>query len=49
MNKAYLLTWNPDNWNWPDYKEKVQAVKEGKTVIEPWTSSSKQPNVGDQV
>lgn len=49
MKKVYLLTWNPDNWNWPDYKEKVQAVKEGKTVIEPWTSSSKQPNVGDQV
>lgn len=49
MKKVYLLTWNPNNWNWPDYKEKVQAVKEGKTVIEPWTSSSKQPNVGDQV
>ena len=49
MKKAYLLTWNPDNWNWPDYKEKVQAVKEGKTFVEPWTSSSKQPNVGDQV
>lgn len=49
MKKVYLLTWNPNNWNWPDYKEKVQAVKEGKTVIESWTSSSKQPNVGDQV
>ena len=49
MKKVYLLTWNPNNWNWSDYKEKVQAVKEGKTVIEPWTSSSKQPNVGDQV
>lgn len=49
MKKAYLLTWNPDNWNWPDYKEKVQAAKEGKAVIESWTSSSKQPNVGDQV
>ena len=49
VNKAYLLTWNPDNWNWPDYKGKVKAVKEDKTVIEPWTSSSKQPKVGDQV
>lgn len=49
MKKAYLLTWNSENWNWPDYKEKVQAVKEGKAVIESWTSSSKQPNVGDQV
>ena len=49
MKKAYLLTWNPENWNWPDYKEKVQAAKEGKAVIESWTSSSKQPNVGDQV
>ena len=49
MKKAYLLTWNPDNWNWSDYKDKVKVVKEGKTVIEPWTSSSKQPNVGDQV
>lgn len=49
MKKAYLLTWNPENWNWPDYKEKVQAAKEGKAVIESWTSSSKQPKVGDQV
>ena len=49
MKKAYLLTWNPDNWNWSDYKDKVKVVKEGKTVIEPWTSSSKQPKVGDQV
>ena len=49
MKKAYLLTWNPDNWNWPVYKEKVQAAKEGKAVIESWTSSSKQPKVGDQV
>lgn len=49
MKKAYLLTWNPENWNWPDYKEKVKVIKEGKTFIESWTSSSKQPMVGDQV
>lgn len=49
MKKAYLLTWNPENWNWPDYKEKVKVIKEGKTFIESWTSSSKQPKVGDQV
>lgn len=49
MKKAYLLTWNPENWNWPDYKDKVKVIKEGKTFIESWTSSSKQPKVGDQV
>lgn len=49
MKKAYLLTWNPNNWNWSDYKEKVKVIKEGKTFIESWTSSSKQPKVGDQV
>ena len=49
MKKAYLLTWNPENWNWPDYMEKVKVIKEGKTFIESWTSSSKQPKVGDQV
>ena len=49
MKKAYLLTWNPKNWNWSDYKEKVKVIKEGKTFIESWTSSSKQPKVGDQV
>ena len=49
MKKAYLLTWNPENWSWPDYKEKVKVIKEGKTFIESWTSSSKQPKVGDQV
>ena len=49
VNKAYLLTWNPDNWNWSDYKEKVKAIKAGKAFIESWTSSSKQPKVGDPV
>lgn len=47
--RAWLLTWNPDNWDWEDYEEQCVATKQGATCIIPWTCSSKQPVEGDEV
>ncbi len=35
--RAWLLTWNPDNWDWEDYKEQCVATKQGGTCVIPWT------------
>lgn len=47
--RAWLLTWNPDNWNWENYDEACISTKDGETVVVPWTCSSKQPIVGDEI
>ena len=47
--RAWLLTWNPDNWDWKDYKEQCVVTKQSETCIIPWTCSSKQPVEGDEV
>lgn len=47
--RAWLLTWNPANWNWENYDELCISTKKGATHAEPWTCSSKQPAVGDDV
>lgn len=47
--RAWLLTWNPDNWNWEDYEEVCNSTKEGEKTTVPWTCASKQPMIGDEV
>lgn len=47
--RVWLVTWNPANWDWKTYKEWCAGTKEGNKYIEPWTCSSKQPAVGDDV
>ncbi len=47
--RAWLLTWNPDNWPWKNYKEQCVATKQGETCIIPWTCSNKHPVDGDEV
>ena len=49
MKKAYLLTWNPKNWEWENYNEDVKKVKNKEKVTMPWTCYSKQPRHGDDV
>lgn len=49
QKRVWLLTWNPDNWNWEDYEEACVSTKEGKTTVIPWTCASKQPVIGDEV
>ena len=47
--RVWLVTWNPANWDWKTYGEWCAGTKEGNKYIEPWTCSSKQPAVGDDV
>ena len=47
--RAWLLTWNIDNWEWQHFPILVQDTKAGKTVKEVWTCSNKTVEVGDRV
>ena len=47
--RAWLLTWNIDNWEWQHFPTLVQDTKAGKTVKEVWTCSNKTVEVGDRV
>jgi len=45
--KAWLLTWNPDNWNWKSTnREKLKLL--GK-YVERWSCSNTHPEIGDRV
>lgn len=45
--KAWLLTWNPDNWNWKSTdSEKLKLL--GK-YVERWSCSNTHPEIGDRV
>lgn len=45
----WFLTWNEDKWTWNNYVEWSVGTKNGKTYVEPWSCSSKQPAIGDHV
>lgn len=48
--KAWLLTWNPNNWNWNGkYDELCAKSKQGEKITESWTCQSTQPIIGDDV
>ena len=47
--KAWLLTYNPDNWTWPNFEADVADAKSGKHVIHDWQCASKQVEIGDRV
>ena len=49
MSSAWLLSWNPQKWNWQNYDNLCARTKDGQTVIEPWTCHSKKPLIGDEV
>lgn len=45
---AYLFTWNPKRWFWPDFSEYQRHIREEGFVIEPWRCASKRIRVGDR-
>ena len=45
---TYLMTWNPQNWGWPDFEEDCQRTAAGKRKVRSWSCHSKQPVVGDR-
>lgn len=50
VNKSYwLLSWNPDNWEWKNYDDCCRKTKSGGTHIEPHTCHSTKPRIGDEV
>lgn len=48
-DKGWLMTWNPANWEWEGFDKLCVETKNGKTHIEAWNCSSKQPVIGDDV
>ena len=45
----YLLSWNPDKWEWSDLAEDSKKVLSGGVVEEDWSvTKSKKPSIGDR-
>ena len=49
IGKAWLLTWNPKNWNWDDYAAGLEAARSGEQYEVTWSCSNSHVEVGDQV
>lgn len=47
--KAWLVTWNQNNWQWEDYREKCAGTKKGESFVESWACASSSPKQGDEV
>jgi len=47
--RAWLLTWNPNNWEWKDYDEAIAKASPLQPYILGWASQSQQPQIGDTV
>ena len=49
-HKVWLLSWNPDNWNWDGkYSELCAKCKFGEKRTEAWECQSKQPKINDEI
>lgn len=46
---TWLLTWNPNNWNWSDYNDAVTQTQSGNTYFEQWTCANSHVKVGDRI
>ena len=47
--KAWLITWNKNNWNWSGYDTICEGTKNGKTFTDSWACASSGPRIGDEV
>jgi 5-methylcytosine-specific restriction enzyme B len=48
-NAAWLLTWNPEKWNWDSLKADRAATHKGETVTHRWACANRKAAVGDKV
>ena len=48
MSNVWLLSWNPDKWNWKEYSAWCTGTKNKEKFTESWTCRSKKPSVGDE-
>lgn len=51
VRRAFLLTWNPDNWNWVDFGQCVLATEGDRVVGEAWSTGGRRTGIhlGDLV
>lgn len=47
--RAWLLTWNPNNYQWEDYRTAASKTQLGEPYKYGWTCASKQVQPGDRV
>ena len=47
--RAWLITWNKNNWYWQNFEKKCEATKNGETIVESWACSNSNPKTGDEV
>ena len=47
-NVTWLLTWNPNKWEWENLARDRAATHDGKTVTIRWNSSNRKAAVGDK-
>lgn len=47
--RAWLLTWNPNNFIWGDYVDNILATRYGKKVSDSWSCNSTQIKQGDRI
>lgn len=47
--KAWLLSWNPNNWNWEDFDNAVRTTRAGNSYQEPWSCANTHVALGDRV
>jgi len=47
-NASWLLTWNPDKWNWQSLEADRVATHRGETVTHRWTCANRKAAVGDK-
>ena len=49
-NKScWLISWNPENWDWYDYDRTCAKTTLENTFIDRWSCTSKKPKIGDEV
>ena len=47
--KTWIVTWNPEQWDWDDYDSVVAAVRAGRVQKENWTCRAKGVERGDRI
>ena len=47
--RAWLLTWNPANYRWDNYKQQQQMLQLGEEVTEAWACQNTHVKPGDRV
>jgi len=46
---TYLITWNPNNWQWEDLPATAEKVWRGERVRDTWTAASRKIRPGDRL